>query len=83
MQAAVGDLTRTLTRDCEGPPCTREGPPNTVTIVSTHRGLRTRGVWHDVVDSLLNKTLKHMELDLHFLSCAYNAIRSMAQLRPN
>jgi hypothetical protein len=22
----------------------------------THRGLRTRGVWHDVVDSLLKNT---------------------------
>jgi len=75
-QAAVGDLSREISR------VTVKALPVPVRVKAlriplqlylTHRGLRTRGVWHDVVDSLLNKTLKHMELDLHFdfLSCAY------------
>ena len=43
------------TRDCEGPPCTR-ALRIPLQLYLTHRGLRTRGVWHDVVDSLLKNT---------------------------
>jgi hypothetical protein len=55
-QAAVGDLTRTLTRTVKALPVRVKALRIPLQLYLTHRGLRTRSVWHDVVDSLLKNT---------------------------